>query len=153
MQIGKTSGLGLVLTGIFKNVLLVAAAVSIWGTPISPLQLSGYVISLLGLVLYQSNWNELKSGWTAGVTWTREKHLSEKTQLIRPSSTRCAKKTAVVAILAAVSLLLVLCYARREWVYGPPPSATTTLDEAERLSRGWMTWLHCADGKWYLQNG
>lgn len=154
-QIAKTSALGLVLTGIFKNVLLVAAAVSIWGIPISPLQISGYTISLFGLFIYQSNWNELKASWAAGVEWSREKaSISEKAHMIiNPPSTRYAKKTMFVVISAAISLLLVLCYARREWVYGPPPSATATLDETERLSRGWLTWLHCVDGKWYLQNG
>lgn len=155
LLIGKTSGLGLVLTGIFKNILLVAAAVSIWGTPISPLQLSGYAISLLGLFIYQSKWDEVKAGWVAGVEWTREKaSVSEKAHIIiNPPRPRCAKKTIFMIVSAGISLLLVLCYTRREWVYGPPMSATTTLDETERLSRGWMTWVHCADGKWYLQNG
>ncbi|RYO81121.1 hypothetical protein DL764_009808 [Monosporascus ibericus] len=154
LLIGQTSALAFVLTGLFKNVLLVVAAVSIWGTPISLLQLSGYAILLLGLFLYQLDWDQLKAGWVADVEWGGEKSISEK--IARATSTpspRCVKKTMLVMALAAISLLLVLCYARREWAYGAPASATATLDEAERLSRGWVTWIHIADGKWWLQNG
>ena len=154
-QIGKTSALGLVLTGIFKNILLIGAAISIWGTPISLVQLIGYGLSMFGLFLYQSNWADLRSGWQAGIEWTREKTSgAEKDHNAVPNPPpRSAKRTILVAIAAAVSVFLVLCYARREWVYGPPVTATTTIDEAERLSRGWLTWIHCADGKWWLQNG
>ena len=156
-QIGKTSALGFVLTGVFKNVLLVGAAVAIWATPISTIQLIGYGLSLFGLFLYQSSWDELQAGWKAGVGWTREKTSNlEKDHTAETSPPpRCARSTKMflIVIAAAVSVFLVLCYARREWVYGPPASATTTLDEAERLSRGWLTWLHCADGKWWLQVG
>ncbi|RYP41022.1 hypothetical protein DL769_011662 [Monosporascus sp. CRB-8-3] len=154
LLIGKTSALALVLTGLFKNGLLVVAAVSIWGTPISLLQLSGYAILLLGLFLYQLDWDRLKVGWAADVEWGGEKSISEKiARATSAPSPRCLKKTMLVMVLAAISLLLVLCYARREWVYGAPASATATLDEAERLSRGWVTWIHVADGKWWLQNG
>ncbi|KAI1485829.1 triose-phosphate transporter family-domain-containing protein [Biscogniauxia mediterranea] len=55
LLIGKTSGLALVLTGIFKSILLVAAAVALWGTPVAGLQLAGYGLALLGLLLYQSS--------------------------------------------------------------------------------------------------
>ncbi|RYP04915.1 hypothetical protein DL765_010017 [Monosporascus sp. GIB2] len=154
LLIGKTSALSLVLTGLFKNVLLVVAAVSIWGTPISLLQLSGYAILLLGLFLYQLDWDKLKAGWAADIEWGGEKSTSEK--IARGTSaprSRCVKKTMLVIALAAISLLPVLCYATRERVYGTPRSATATLDEAERLSRGWVTWLHVADGKWWLQTG
>lgn len=117
--------------------------------------MAGYTISLLGLFLYQSKWDEVRAGWVAGVEWTREKaSISEKAHgLLTPSAPRYAKKMVLIVVSAAISLLLVLSYTRREWVYGPPMSATTTLDETERLSRGWMTWIHCVDGKWYLQNG
>ena len=153
------------MTGIFKNVLLVGAAISIWATPINPIQLVGYGLSLFGLFLYQSSWAELRSGWQAGIGWTREKTSGAEKGYTTvpnppsspssslPSPRRSMKRTILVVIAATVSVFLVLCYTRREWVYGPPVTATTTVDESERLSRGWLTWVHCADGKWWLQNG
>lgn len=41
------------LCGVLKDILLVAASVAIWGTPISPLQYFGYAIALCGLVYYK----------------------------------------------------------------------------------------------------
>lgn len=52
MQIGKTSSLVLTLTGIFKSILLVVAGVLAWGSPITPLQLFGYSLALVGLFFY-----------------------------------------------------------------------------------------------------
>jgi len=41
------------LCGVLKDVLLVAASIAIWGTPISLLQYFGYSIALCGLVYYK----------------------------------------------------------------------------------------------------
>lgn len=51
MQIGRTSGIVLTLSGIFKNVLLVFAS-ALWGTTITGLQWFGYTIAILGLFYY-----------------------------------------------------------------------------------------------------
>lgn len=53
-QIGKTSGLVVNLTGIFKSILLVLAGVVAWGTPISLLQLLGYTLALVGMLFYST---------------------------------------------------------------------------------------------------
>ncbi|PSR97118.1 triose-phosphate transporter family-domain-containing protein [Coniella lustricola] len=50
--IGKTSSLVMTLCGIFKSILLVVTGVLIWGTYISPLQLLGYFMALVGLFMY-----------------------------------------------------------------------------------------------------
>ncbi|KAK4697239.1 hypothetical protein P7C71_g802, partial [Lecanoromycetidae sp. Uapishka_2] len=51
--IGRTSGLVMTLCGVLKDILLVAASIAIWGTPISGLQYFGYSIALCGLVYYR----------------------------------------------------------------------------------------------------
>ncbi|CAG1994263.1 unnamed protein product [Fusarium graminearum] len=50
--IGKTSGLVMSLSGIFKNILLVICSVIIWHVTITPMQLLGYSITLCALVYY-----------------------------------------------------------------------------------------------------
>ncbi|KAI9882891.1 MAG: hypothetical protein M1823_005363 [Watsoniomyces obsoletus] len=58
--IGKTSSLVLTLCGVLKDILLVAASMMIWGTPVSPLQMFGYSIALGGLVYYKLGADKLK---------------------------------------------------------------------------------------------
>ena len=41
------------LCGVLKDILLVAASIVIWGTPVSALQYFGYSIALCGLVYYK----------------------------------------------------------------------------------------------------
>ena len=52
------------LTGILKNVILVFASVLIWTTPITLLQLFGYVVALGGLVWYSLGWDQIKPYFT-----------------------------------------------------------------------------------------
>lgn len=59
IQIGKTSGLVLTLTGILKAILLVAISVVIWRTPISMLQALGYGIALLGSPTYSLGYDNI----------------------------------------------------------------------------------------------
>ena len=51
-QIGKTSSLVLTLCGVLKNILVVALAILIWGTVVTPLQIFGYALSSIGLLYY-----------------------------------------------------------------------------------------------------
>lgn len=41
------------LCGVLKDILLVAASIAIWGTPVSALQYFGYSVALAGLVYYK----------------------------------------------------------------------------------------------------
>jgi len=52
--VGSGSGLILTLAGVFKDILLVAGSVLLFGAPITPLQIFGYSIALCGLVLYKT---------------------------------------------------------------------------------------------------
>ncbi|MCJ1275417.1 hypothetical protein MMC21_003220 [Puttea exsequens] len=68
--IGRTSGLVMTLCGVLKDILLVAASIAIWGTPISALQYFGYSIALCGLVYYKLGAATLKTKFSeAGRSW------------------------------------------------------------------------------------
>lgn len=49
------------LCGVLKDILLVAASIAIWGTPISGLQYFGYSIALCGLVYYKLGGAQIKA--------------------------------------------------------------------------------------------
>jgi arginine exporter protein ArgO len=60
-QIGKTSSLVLTLCGVLKDILLVAASIMIWGTPVTSTQFFGYSIALGGLVYYKLGAEQIKN--------------------------------------------------------------------------------------------
>ncbi|RGP81442.1 duf250 domain membrane protein [Fusarium longipes] len=74
--IGKTSGLVMSLSGIFKNILLVICSVLIWHVTITPIQLLGYSITLCALIYYSIGKEKLLEGCSAllesGVRLVRE---------------------------------------------------------------------------------
>jgi drug/metabolite transporter (DMT)-like permease len=149
LLISKTSSVVYSLTGISKNIMLVMISVAIWHTPISPVQLVGYVMALLGLLAYQSDWQEVRATFK---TWSEkaEQTVSEKAPVTgRPPR----RPTMFIIVSMFISLLLVVFYTRTKRMYDRPPSTTATVDEAERLSRGWLTWVHVVDAKWWIQNG
>jgi len=52
--IGVGSGLILTLAGVFKDILLIAGAVILFGKPVSLFQIAGYGIALVGLVIFKT---------------------------------------------------------------------------------------------------
>lgn len=60
LQIGKTSSLVMTLCGVLKDILLVAASMAIWNTPVTFTQFFGYSIALLGLVYYKLGGDKIK---------------------------------------------------------------------------------------------
>lgn len=71
VQIGKTSSLVLTLCGVLKDILLVAASMMIWGTPVSPTQFFGYGIALGGLMYYKLGSEQIKGYISnAGRSWS-----------------------------------------------------------------------------------
>ncbi|KAH0848246.1 hypothetical protein AYO21_05372 [Fonsecaea monophora] len=69
--IGKTSSLVLTLCGILKDILLVAASMMIWGTPVTKTQFFGYSIALGGLLYYRLGAEQLKQYVAhAGRSWS-----------------------------------------------------------------------------------
>jgi hypothetical protein len=55
------------LCGVLKDILLVAASMMIWGTPISGLQAFGYTIALCGMVYYKLGLDAIKGYAGEGV--------------------------------------------------------------------------------------
>nr|POE93407.1 putative sugar phosphate/phosphate translocator [Quercus suber] len=69
--IGKTSSLVMTLSGVLKDILLVAASMFIFGDPVTPLQAFGYTIALCGLVYYKLGAEKLKEYYGQGQrAWT-----------------------------------------------------------------------------------
>lgn len=61
------------LSGIFKSILLVVTGVVVFGTPISGLQLSGYMVALFGLFIYSVPSEKLREHiGSAKRWWTRQ---------------------------------------------------------------------------------
>ncbi len=56
----------LTLCGVLKDIMLVAASMAIWGTPVTGLQFFGYGIALCGMVYYKLGYETLK-GYAAEV--------------------------------------------------------------------------------------
>ncbi|EAQ86568.1 hypothetical protein CHGG_07821 [Chaetomium globosum CBS 148.51] len=107
LNIGKTSGLVMTLTGILKNILLVIISVLIWRTNITPLQVLGYAIALAGLLYYSLGWDQLvvlsQAAW-ALAKGDDQHHYSGGGGGGLPSAVR---RTLVMAVAAAVVLFLV----------------------------------------------
>lgn len=58
--IGKTSSLVMTLCGVLKDILLVAASMMIWNTPVTALQFFGYSLALIGLVYYKLGGDKIR---------------------------------------------------------------------------------------------
>lgn len=54
--IGSASGLVLTLAGVLKDILLIAGSWLILGSSITGIQLLGYAIALVGLVVFKMGW-------------------------------------------------------------------------------------------------
>ncbi|KAJ5861334.1 uncharacterized protein N7529_008644 [Penicillium soppii] len=63
--IGKTSSLVMTLCGVLKDILLVAASMLIWQTPVTALQFFGYSVALMGLVWYKLGGDKMRE-YTSG---------------------------------------------------------------------------------------
>ena len=69
--IGKTSSLVMTLCGVLKDILLVAASMFLWKTPVTGLQFFGYSLALIGLVYYKLGGEKIREyAGQANRTWT-----------------------------------------------------------------------------------
>ncbi|KAJ5643662.1 sugar phosphate/phosphate translocator [Penicillium longicatenatum] len=68
--IGKTSSLVMTLCGVLKDILLVAASMMLWNTPVTALQFFGYSVALVGLVYYKLGGEKIREyTGQAGRAW------------------------------------------------------------------------------------
>ncbi|KAJ5155861.1 hypothetical protein N7492_008664 [Penicillium capsulatum] len=73
--IGKTSSLVMTLCGVLKDILLVAASMFLWNTPVTALQFFGYSVALIGLVYYKLGADKIREyTGQAGRVWTEYGH-------------------------------------------------------------------------------
>ncbi|GJN75455.1 triose-phosphate transporter [Purpureocillium lilacinum] len=110
--IGKTSGLVMTLTGIFKNILLIIVSVIIWHTKITLLQAFGYTIALGGLTYYSVGYDQIARGGAAVIAWTAA--------TISPSSypsaaSRIAARRLLLVVAFGLSGLFVVSLAWRHY--------------------------------------
>ncbi|KAK4453587.1 triose-phosphate transporter family-domain-containing protein [Podospora aff. communis PSN243] len=99
--IGKTSGLVMTLTGIFKSILLVGISVFIWNTSISGLQFVGYGIALAGLTYYSLGWEQIVSLTTGFTSWFESIFASQDSETRLSPGVR-------KGIIAALAVLITL---------------------------------------------
>lgn len=90
------------ICGILKNILLVIASVIFWGTKISPIQIIGYSVALIGMMFYRLAWQDIKYEATSLVASYRKLF---KSRIYGSGQLSAYYRRAVVAIII---LLLVL---------------------------------------------
>ncbi|KAI0123095.1 triose-phosphate transporter [Xylariales sp. AK1849] len=137
LLIGKTSGLILHLTGVLKNILLVAASVLIWGTTIAPLQVLGYGVALSGFVLYRSSWAELRATFASFLPWYGDISRSQFSYQNQPPAFLRRVICTVVSFL--VALVLLFSFTHGHDVQDQKSSVSSAVMEADQLSQGWLS--------------
>ncbi|ODA79823.1 hypothetical protein RJ55_05419 [Drechmeria coniospora] len=103
--IGRTSGLVMTLTGIFKNILLIIVSLLLWRTEITLLQSIGYGIALAGLTYYSLGYDQIAIAGTAVVEQTANAMASFTG---RSPSNAEARKLLIIVCAAISSLVLVM---------------------------------------------
>lgn len=98
-QIGKTSSLVLTLAGILKAILLVGFSVLFRAEEMTPLQLLGYTVALLGLVYYSLGREQLASLTASASAWVAGRLDDAR---VSPLMRRVAGLVAVVLVLLLV---------------------------------------------------
>ncbi|KAI5798057.1 triose-phosphate transporter family-domain-containing protein [Peziza echinospora] len=112
--IGKTSSLIFTLCGIFKDILLVAGSVAIWGTSVSALQIFGYILALTGLMIHK-----------IGTKVFREVLLRFKTEIYGPY---VGNHTLLLRVFAGSVMLGTIVFLLGR-LYIAPEAASTTNKE------------------------
>ncbi|KAG5970314.1 hypothetical protein E4U55_001730 [Claviceps digitariae] len=97
--IGRTSGLVMTLTGIFKNILLILVSILIWNTKITFMQTVGYAIALAGLTYYSLGYDQIVRLAGTSVAWANSMCGSTSTLGRRSSLARrrCILLTGLIA--------------------------------------------------------
>ncbi|KAG5998085.1 hypothetical protein E4U43_002499 [Claviceps pusilla] len=97
--IGRTSGLVMTLTGIFKNILLILVSILIWSTKITFMQTIGYAIALAGLTYYSLGPDQIVRLTRTSAAWVHSMWSSTSAHGHSPATLarrRCLLVTALV---------------------------------------------------------
>ncbi|KZZ98394.1 integral membrane protein [Moelleriella libera RCEF 2490] len=117
--IGRTSGLVMTLTGIFKNILLILVSILIWSTKITFLQTVGYTIALAGLTYYSLGYEQIIRLLFSSATWTS--HLWNSTSTLgRGSGSIATRRCLFLAVLIFGGLFFIAASLQ----HNDPQSAT-----------------------------
>lgn len=103
--IGKTSGLVMTLTGVLKNIIIVATSVLIWGTAIGGVQISGYAVALAGLVYYGVGFDGIMTYLNVSRAYA-SKLWSGSVESTISSWTFLTRKILLITLYATIVLLL-----------------------------------------------
>ncbi|KAG5933071.1 hypothetical protein E4U59_007074 [Claviceps monticola] len=96
--IGRTSGLVMTLTGIFKNILLILVSILIWNTKITFMQTIGYAIALAGLTYYSLGYDQIVKLARMSALWAKTMWSSTSARG-RSSSTLATRRCILVTAL------------------------------------------------------
>ncbi|GKT41325.1 putative sugar phosphate/phosphate translocator [Colletotrichum spaethianum] len=108
--ISKTSGLVMTLSGIFKNILLIIAAIFIWHISVTFMQFVGYAIALFGLVIYSVGWDQLKISGASNSTWIHAIWNSKAFDEDRLSP--ALRRTISIGLVMIITVMLVLGFGK-----------------------------------------
>lgn len=103
--IGRTSGLVMTLTGIFKNILLIIVSILIWNTKISFMQTIGYAIALAGLTYYSLGYEQIVKLFRLSISWTVSMWSSTSAQG-RGSGSLATRRCVVITALVFGGLFI-----------------------------------------------
>ena len=110
------------LCGVLKDVLLVAASILIWGTPISALQYFGYGVALCGLVYYRLGAATIKATFNDGQRFWAE--YGAKHPALRK----------LIVFGAVLTLMIVLLLGLAPTMGVDPSTFATALKEGDKAS-------------------
>ncbi|KAK2589422.1 hypothetical protein QQS21_012900 [Conoideocrella luteorostrata] len=105
--IGRTSGLVMTLTGIFKNILLILVSILIWNTKITFMQTVGYAIALAGLTYYSLGYEQIIKLFHTSVAWTAGMLGSSSAQG-RSTGSLATRRCILITALAFFGLFIVV---------------------------------------------
>jgi hypothetical protein len=120
LQIGRTSGLLISLSGISKSIILVTASVLIWGTQITLMQGLGYAIALSGLVIHSVGRNELSKQWRVAKEWAPDTWRIRTSNRGKPTLPTC--RSIVIGLLG----LMIVAMCGSIWYFRTPTGGKAT---------------------------
>ncbi|KHO01403.1 uncharacterized protein MAM_00404 [Metarhizium album ARSEF 1941] len=103
--IGRTSGLVMTLTGIFKNILLILVSIVIWNTKITFMQTIGYAIALAGLTYYSLGYEQLSKLFQSSVA-RASSMLGATSAAARNSGSSASRRCVLVSVVIFSGLFI-----------------------------------------------
>ena len=97
----------LTLSGVLKDILLVALSVIIWSTPLTALQMFGYTIALGGLIYYKVDRTTVDAAYSK-LLGDKNSTFDQLRLQLRPQFRRTKLKHVVGGVCIAIAIIVVL---------------------------------------------